>query len=205
MTRFTLLASALALMITMSSLSEAAVIERDVGQTVSCTPLGVSDEVYFKQSAHSDPLFGVKISSKSEKLIATKKRDTGEKFQFLRCDAPSTGYVQGQPINAGYAGVYFGHVQHVSTGKCLKHDKSSLDFALADCPTKDTAKTQLPFWFESVDGNNIRFTGYKNTTAYPQPEWFAIPPGGTPFDIKTQQQGHNGKPNQYVFSRPIRS
>lgn len=68
-----------------------------------------------------------------------------------------------------------------------------------------TAKTQLPFWFELVNGDNIRFTGYKNTTAYPQPEWFAIPPDETPFDIKTQQKGHNGKPNQYVLSRPIRT
>lgn len=205
MARFTLLISALALMMAMTSTSEAAVIERDSASTVNCTPLGVSDEVYFKQTLHSDPLFGVKINKKTNKLIATKERDTNEKFQFLRCDAPSTGYIQGQPIKAGSAGVYFGHLQHISTGKCLQHDKKSLDFNLADCPTRDTAKTQLPFWFETVDGSVTRFTGYKNTTAYPQPDWFAIPPKERPFNIKTQGKGPNGKSNQYAFVQPIRT
>lgn len=170
-----------------------------------CTAFGQPDEFYYKLSAHSSPLHGVEISKETGLLSAVQARDTNVQFQFERCDAPSTGYVQGQPIAEGQAAVYFGHVVDVASGKCLHHRADSLDFDLQSCPSTDVAEEQLPFWFETTNEHgSVRFTGYKNTTAYPDPVWFDKETSAVPYAIKTQQAAQNGDPNQWVLARPIR-
>ncbi|KAJ7757065.1 hypothetical protein B0H16DRAFT_677660 [Mycena metata] len=70
------------------------------------------------------------------------------------------------------------------------------------------AREQLPFWFESpnaASGGVVRYTGYKNVTAYPQPWWFAGTNGNEPpFFIQTQEDAQTATANQWVLARPIR-
>jgi hypothetical protein len=202
---FNKMSSAIALILAVSSVTQASVITgRDPPLTVPCTPFGPADAFYYKLSGHSSPLYGVEVDAQSGLLTAVPTRDTSVKFQFEKCDAPSTGYIQGEPITEGFAPEYFGHVRHIDSGKCLRHRDATLDFELDDCPTIDDADLQLPFWFESpTEEGVVRYTGYLNTTAYPQPEWFAIQTGAPPFAIVTNQDGANGTPNQWVLARPI--
>jgi hypothetical protein len=207
MSPFGTLSSLVALNLAVSSFTQAAVITtRDDTPAAPCTPFGPADEIYYKLSGHSSPLYGVQIDIQSGLLTAVTGRDTNVQFQFEKCDAPSTGYIQGEPITEGYAPEYFGHVRHVESGKCLRQRDATLDFELGDCPSVDVADVQLPFWFESPAENGVvRFTGYQNTTAYPKPEWFATQLDAPPFAIVTNTDGANGTANQWVLARPIRT
>ncbi|KAJ7757081.1 hypothetical protein B0H16DRAFT_1721545 [Mycena metata] len=201
--------SFLAIAIALSSGIQAAVPPRDVTPpVVDCQPFGTADEFYYTLSAHSSPLYGVQVDPATGLLQATSTRDTGDQFLFEQCNAPSTGYIQGQPITRGLAPDYFGHVRHVASGQCLRHQDKALTFILDTCPENDVADEQLPFWFESPDagsGGVVRYTGYKNKTAYPKPWWFAGTNGNEPpFFIQTQRDAQMATANQWVLAHPIR-